>query len=87
MTNLIDSLFDPVLQLIENMQNRISSIGTVAARGIDLDNYFGFLTILGPSWVGVMTSFLAALVFLTVLYMIKTQSRLYLWFKDLIKWW
>ena len=87
MTNLIDSLFDPVLTLLDNMQSRISNIGTIAARGIDLDNYFGFISILGPSWSGVISSFLAALLFLSVLYMIKTNSRLYLWFKDLIKWW
>lgn len=87
MINLIDSIFNPVLTLIENMQNRIENIGTIAARGINLDNYFGFISILGPSWSGVISSFLAGLLFLTVLYMIKTNSRLYLWFKDLIKWW
>lgn len=87
MRNLIDSIFDPIFSILDNMQSKIDSIGTIAAKGIDLDNYFGFITILGPSWSGVISSLLAALLFITILYTIKTNSRIYLWFKDLIKWW
>lgn len=87
MINLIDSIFQPVLSFFDNMQSKLDSIGTVTARGIDLDNYFGVLNILGPSWSGVISSLLAAVTFLCVLYIIKTNSRIYLWFKNLIKWW
>lgn len=87
MTNLIDSIFDPVLKLLDNMQDRLLGITNVAARGLDLDNYLGFLRILGPSWSGVIFSLLTAFSFLLILYAIKTNSRLYLWFKDLVKWW
>ena len=87
MTNLIDSIFNPIFQMLDNMQSRLSNIGTISAKGLDLDNYFGFIYILGPSWSGVISSLLAALTFIAVLYIIKTNSRIYLWFKDLIKWW
>jgi hypothetical protein len=87
MKNLIDSIFNPVIKLMDQMQSKLSSIGTISAKGLDLDNYLGFLTILGPSWSGVISSFLSALSFIGILYLVKTNSRIYLWFKDLIKWW
>jgi hypothetical protein len=87
MTNLIDSLFEPVLTLLDNMQNRISSIGTITGKGFDLDNYVGWFQVLGTSWIGVIGSLISGLFFIFILYSIKTNSRLYLWFKDLIKWW
>jgi hypothetical protein len=87
MTNLIDSLFEPVLTLLDNMQNRLSNIGTISAKGLDLDNYLGWFQVLGTSWIGVIGSLISGLFFIFILYSIKTNSRLYLWFKDLIKWW
>jgi hypothetical protein len=69
------------------MQDKLDEIGTIAAKGLDLDNYFGYFTILGPSWMGVIASLLISFLFLFILYQIKTNSRLFLWFKDLIKWW
>lgn len=87
MINFIDSIFSPVIQFLQLMIDRLGGIGSIAAKGIRLDHYFGFFTVLGPAWTGVITSFLAALTFIFTLYMIQKYSRVLLWFKDLIKWW
>lgn len=87
MINFIDSIFDPVFEFLGLISTRLSSIGTVAAKGIRLSDYFGFFNILGPAWTGVITSFLAAFIFIFILYMVQKYSRIILWFKDLIKWW
>lgn len=76
-----------MLQFLQMMIDRLGSVGTVAAKGVRLDNYFGFFSILGPAWTGVITSLLVSLMFIFTLYVIQKNSRLLLWFKDLIKWW
>lgn len=87
MNNFVDSIFSPVLQFLQLMIDRIGGVGTIAAKGVRLNDYFGFFSVLGSAWTGVITSFLAALSFVFVLYMVQKYSRVLLWLKDLIKWW
>lgn len=87
MINFINSVFNPVLQFLNMIIDRLSSIGTMSAKGIRLGDYFGFFAILGPAWTGVITSFLTAFMFVFILYMVQKYSRILLWLKDLIKWW
>lgn len=87
MINFVNTIFDPVLDFLNLIITKLSSIGTIAAKGIRLSDYFGFFSILGPAWTGVITSFLAAFLFIFILYMVQKYSRVLLWFKDLIKWW
>lgn len=87
MINFIDSVFNPVIQFLQLCIDRLREIGTIAAKGIRLDDYFGFFGILGPEFSQLISSALAALIFLFILYMVQKYSRVLLWFKDLIKWW
>lgn len=87
MINLVNSMFRPILQFLQQMIDRLHGLGSVAAKGIRLDHYFGFFSILGPAWTGVISSFLASFLFIFVLYVLQKNSRVLLWLKDLIKWW
>lgn len=87
MINFIDSIFAPVLQFLNLIISKLAGIGTIAAKGVRLDHYFGVFGLLGPTWTGVITSFLTAFLFVFILYMVQKYSRVLLWLKDLIKWW
>jgi hypothetical protein len=87
LTNFIDSLFSPVTQFLDLATAKLSSLGSVAAKGVHLNDYFGFFGILGGAWTAVISSLLGALLFLFTLYNIQKLSRVLLWLKDLIKWW
>ena len=87
LTKLIDNLFRPVVAFLDQIISKLSSLGTVAAKGVRLDDYFGFFAILGPAWTSVISSFLTCLTFVFVLFLIQKYGRVILWFKDLIKWW
>lgn len=87
MVNFIDSIFEPVLQTLQLMIDRMNGIGTIAAKGVNLGDYFGFFAILGPAWTSLISQFIAALIFCFILYMVQKYSNVLLWFKDLIKWW
>ena len=83
--NFIDSLFNPVFSLLGTMKGNITEVGTVIARGYDLNTWFGWITILGTGFSAFLQSLIASLIFLTILYMIlRTNSRLIIWFKELI---
>lgn len=87
MINFIDSLFAPILQFLDLMAARIAGIGSIAAKGIRLDDYFGFFSLIGPEWTGVITSLITAILFLYTLEAIQSQSGVLMWFKKLFKWW
>lgn len=86
-TNFIESIFNPVISILDLIISKLSSIGTVAAKGVRVSDYFGFFNILGNAWSSLIMQFIAALTFIFVLYMIQKYNRVLLWFKDLIKWW
>ncbi|MED4600090.1 hypothetical protein P9314_05120 [Paenibacillus validus] len=87
MRNFIDSLFSPIIQFLDQCYAKLASVGTIAAKGIRLDHYFGFFSILGNEWTAVITSLITAFLFLYVLDNIQKISRVLLWFKALIKFW
>lgn len=87
MSNFVKNIFDPFIQFLNQSIVELNDMGTVAAKGIRLDNYFGVFGILGPEWASLISSLLASLVFLFVLYAIKQYTGVILWFKSLVKWW
>lgn len=87
MSKFVENLFNPVIQFLDKCIGQLSYIGSVAAKGLRLDNYFGYFGILGPEWSRVISSLLASLTFLFILYTIQKYSRVLLWFKDLVKFW
>jgi len=86
-SNFLDNIFSPVVQFLDKCITQLNQVGTVAAKGVRLDNYFGYFGILGPEWAKVISSLLASLTFLFILYTVQKYSSVLLWFKDLIKWW
>lgn len=87
MTNFIKSVFNPVIAWLDMIISKLNDIGTVAAKGVRLSDYFGFFNLLGNAWTSLITQFIAALTFVFILYTIKNYGRIILWFKSLIKWW
>ncbi len=87
MRNFIDSLLNPVLQILSKIKESLLQTSTVAAAGYDLNAYFGWITLLGSGFSTLLMSLIGSLIFLTVLYMIRSQSRVIIWFKELIGRW
>lgn len=87
MKKFIDSLFSPIVQMLDWMIEQLNSISLVAAKGVRLDHYFGLFNIIGPQWIGVIQALISAILFLYVLKLVKAQGSLIIWLKGLIKWW
>ncbi|PAE14711.1 hypothetical protein CHH91_17830, partial [Virgibacillus sp. 7505] len=63
---LIDTIFDPVIGWLTMIRQTISSMQVPASRGLDVGQYLGPLTSLGPGW----TTFITTGIFLGMVYLI-----------------
>lgn len=87
MRNLIDSLFDPAFEFVDWIKDALQQAGTVVARGIDLNEYFGWIKLLGNGFTTLLFSLIASFIFLTILHNAKTISRVFITFKEWIGRW
>jgi hypothetical protein len=87
MFNFIDSLFAPAFEFMRWIKENLMQAGTVVARGYDLNVWLGWIKLLGPGFGLFITSLITSLIFLTILYNVKTISRVFILFKEWIGRW
>lgn len=80
-------LFRGPEQLLGSVVQWLNQASSVTAAGINLSNYVSWVGLLGPAWVKVINSLLASLTLIGVLFAARAVYRLYLSFKQGIKWW
>lgn len=87
MQEIIDAIFQPASNLMNQAYSAIIQANLIAYRGLDIGRYMGPLAWLGPSWLALIKSvFLAAALVLAV-YMARVMFDLYLTMKEAVKWW
>jgi len=85
--NFIDAIFAPALSFLELMRDMLNNAGTVVGRGINLNNYFSFFGYLPSEWRAVVSSALASVVLLAILFLVRSAWDMYLKVKQSGKWW
>lgn len=84
---IVDSFFNPVINILVAVRDRLDYISNVSARGINLDYYLGPVAMLGSQWKALIVSVIAsAMIILTVLVARKGYG-IYLALKEGVKWW
>ncbi|OMD76582.1 hypothetical protein [Paenibacillus odorifer] len=87
MRNLIDTIFGPVLGWLTSISSRLSSLSVPMARPLNLSNYFGYFEWLGSYWMTFITTCCTLAFIYLIIYLVRTQSGLFLKFKEFIQWW
>lgn len=87
MIGFIDSFMNPPLQFLQLVVNYLSSVALVAGNGINLSDYISWIGLLGSAWVKVLNSLLASFGLVLVVFVAQRVYRLYISFKEGIKWW
>lgn len=87
MRNFIDSIFAPPLSFLNLMVDFLGRVGTVAGKGINLNNYFSFFGYLPPAWQLAVKSALASVVLLAMLFLVRMIWNAYLKTKNSAQWW
>jgi hypothetical protein len=85
--DFINSLFQLPDQLLDEALSFLNHLSTLVGAGIQLSDYFSWVAVLGPAWVGVVESLIGSLVLIAWLLIIRSVYRIYLAAKDGIQWW
>ena len=84
---IIDLFFDPIINVLSNMNGYLQEAVIVGSRGIDLGNYFGFLGWMGSDWGHLVASLVMCSAICIILYVVRAGIGLYMTIKQGIKWW
>lgn len=85
--NFIDSIFGPPISFLQLCIDMINRAGTVAGKGINVNNYFSFFGYLPPEWQLVVKSAMASIVLLAILFLVRAAWDTYLKSKTSTQWW
>lgn len=85
--NFIDAIFEPPRAFLQMIVDTLNDISLVAAKGINLNNYFSFFAYLPQSFQQVIQAAIASVIFLTLIFVAKSAWNVYLNVKGSIKWW
>ncbi|WP_127490223.1 hypothetical protein [Paenibacillus ehimensis] len=85
--NFLDSIFDPPATFLNMVIQYLNSVSLVAGKGINVNNYFSFFGYLPAPLGQVLSSLMAAVIFLALLQIVKAIMRMYGQIKSWVKWW
>lgn len=84
---IIDSFFDPIIEILITARDRLDYISMVAARGLNLDYFLGPVSMLGPEWRALIASVVASAFLIVTILTARKVYGMYLAFKEGVKWW
>lgn len=87
MRDFIDTLFHPVTGWLIDTKKYLSELFVPAAQVLNLDNYLGYVSWLGPQWKSfIVTACMFAFIY-GITFLIATNIGVFRKFKDMVKWW
>lgn len=84
---IVDSIFDPVINILLTARNGLDSASSVAARGLNLDYFLGPISLLGWEWRTLVASIISCCFLLLCVMTARRVYGLYLALKEGAKWW
>lgn len=84
---IIDTMLDPVIQILVAARDRLDYVSMVAARGLNLDYYLGPVSMMGPEWRLLIGSVVASAFLILTVLVARKGYGLYLALKEGVKWW
>jgi hypothetical protein len=84
---IIDTIFDPIIQILATARDYLDQAATVAARGLNLDYYLGPVAMLGWEWKALISSVIASAFLLLIVVVARKAYGMYLALKEGVKWW
>lgn len=84
---IIDTFFNPIIQILVAARDRLEQISLVAGRGLNLDYFLGPISILGPEWSGLIGSVITCAFIILSVIVARKLYGIYLALKEGVKWW
>lgn len=87
MQTYLQGIIEPALQFLQRAVTALNDLSLTARRGLDLSQYLGPLGVLGPGFRALVVTVVTAAVVVIVTSLALGMYRLYLAFKEGVKWW
>ncbi|MNN62873.1 hypothetical protein D3C81_1782070 [compost metagenome] len=87
MRNLVDSVFSPLINWLNNVISYLQHLSVPLSRPLDYSKYFGYFSMLGSYWMTLITTVCVLSFIYMITYIIVANIGLIRKFKDLIQWW
>jgi len=84
---IIDTIFDPIIQMLATARDYLDQAAVVAARGLNLDYFLGPVSMLGWQWKALVSSVIASAFLLLMVVVVRKAYGMYLALKEGVKWW
>ncbi len=84
---IIDTVFDPIIQILVSARDYLDTAALVAAQGLNLDYFLGPIALMGWQWQALVTSVVASAFLLLSILVARKGYALYLALKEGVKWW
>lgn len=84
---IIDTVFDPIIQILVAARDHLDIAALVAAKGLNLDYFLGPIAMMGWQWQALVTSVVASALLLLSILVARKGYGLYLALKEGVKWW
>lgn len=84
---MIDTFFNPIIQILVAARDRLDYISMIAARGLNLDYFLGPVSMIGPEWRALIGSVVASAFLLITVLVARKVYNIYLALKEGVKWW
>lgn len=84
---IIDTVFDPIIQILVAARDHLDNAALVAAQGLNLDYFLGPIAMMGWQWRALVSSVVASAFLLLSILVARKGYGLYLAIKEGVKWW
>ncbi len=84
---IIDTVMDPIVEILVSVRDQLDSISIVAARGLNLDFFLGPISGLGWEWRALIVSVAASALLLLTVMAVRKIYAIYLSLKEGVQWW
>jgi hypothetical protein len=84
---MVNTVLGPVTNFLQYAIDKMNSISMIAYAGLNLDSYLGPIESMGPAWVAMVTSLIAALLLIVIVFVARQVYDLWLAFVNGTMWW
>lgn len=87
MKDIIDTIFDPLIQVLNQIITLFSDLSVPASRGLNISDFLPQIGLLPNGWIIFVETIIMLSVIYMITYVIMAYKGLFLKFKDAIKFW
>ena len=85
--DIFDSIFIPIIEILDQVINWLSQAGNIARQGFSIENYLTIYANLGDGFISIIQNLFFVSYIVLLVFMASQGYSLYIRLKEGVKWW